>query len=349
MKALKYILLFLLIIVVIGAIYLATLNGKYDVKRSALVKAEPEVVFNELNDYKTWEVWGPWNEEDPTLVAEYPANTVGEGASYTWTGKEGTGMMRTLKVEKPTRLDQEVVFNTPLGDMKSDVYWILEKVKEGTHVTWGMSGEMGFFTRWMAKSMEDQLGPMEARGLELLDAHIQKKVKVFSIENVGVVEYSGGYYLGTTMSSRIDEIGVKYPIMMLKMKAFIDENKVRSTGSPFTLYHKYDETNGTAIYSVCYPVAEKMVTPLSSNVTSGLMPAGTYFKTILKGGYENSDNAWKGAMEAAAKLTEYQSIENGEPFEIYVNSPATTPNPADLITEIYIPVQPKAITAITTE
>jgi len=258
-------------------------------------------------------------------------------------------MMRTLKVEKPTRLDQEVVFNTPLGDMKSDVYWILEKVKEGTHVTWGMSGEMGFFTRWMAKSMEDQLGPMEARGLELLDAHIQKKVKVFSIENVGVVEYSGGYYLGTTMSSRIDEIGVKYPIMMLKMKAFIDENKVRSTGSPFTLYHKYDETNGTAIYSVCYPVAEKMVTPLSSNVTSGLMPAGTYFKTILKGGYENSDNAWKGAMEAAAKLTEYQSIENGEPFEIYVNSPATTPNPADLITEIYIPVQPKAITAITTE
>jgi len=31
--------------------------------------------------------------------------------------------------------------------------------------------------------------------------------------------------------------------------------------------------------------------------------------------------------------------ENGEPFEVYLTSPMTTENPADYITDIYLPVE----------
>jgi len=146
MKFLKYLFLFLLIAIVAGSIYLATLDGSYDVKRSRIIEAQPEVVFNDLNDYKNWQEWGPWYEEDSTIVATYPENTVGEGASYSWMSEDGEGEMRTLKVDKPKSLDQEIIFKTPFGPMRSDVYWILEKVDEGTNLTWGMKGEMSFLT-----------------------------------------------------------------------------------------------------------------------------------------------------------------------------------------------------------
>ncbi|MEN8123509.1 MAG: GyrI-like domain-containing protein [Bacteroidota bacterium] len=340
MKILKYIFFLLLIFIVIGAIYLATLDGEYEVKRSRIIKAEPTVVYNEINDYKNWKDWGPWYEEDPSIVATYDANTIGEGGSYSWTSKEGEGSMKTINVDKPKRIDQEIIFKVPVfGEMRSEIYWIFEKVEEGTNVTWGMKGELDFFTRFMASGMEAQMGPMEERGLELLDQNIQKDIKIYSIKSNGVVDYSGGYYLYTTTSCKIDEKSDKYPPLLLKIYAFNKENNVRTTGGPFTLYHKYDEENGTTMFSVCYPVSERMITPSGSDILSGFMKSGQYFKTTLKGSYDNSEEAWETAMKEIENLEGYKMIENGEPFEVYANNPHETPNPADLVTEIYIPVQ----------
>ncbi len=340
MKILKYIFFLLLIFIVIGAIYLATLDGNYDVKRTRLIKVQPEVIFNEINDYKNWKDWGPWYEQDPSIVAVYPEKTIGEGASYAWTSKEGEGSMKTIKVNKPKRIDQEITFKVPIfGDMKSDIYWIFEKVEEGTNVTWGMKGELEFFSRFMTSGMEEQMGPMEERGLELLDQNIQKDIKIYSIIPNGVIDYSGGYYLYTTTSCKIDEIDEKYPLLLLKIYAFNKNNNVRTLGGPFTLYHKYDEENGTTMFSVCYPVAEKMITPRGSDILSGFMETGKYFKTTLKGSYDNSEEAWKTAWEDAGNLSDYSVLENGEPFEVYGNNPHEVPNPADLVTEIFIPVK----------
>jgi effector-binding domain-containing protein/ribosome-associated toxin RatA of RatAB toxin-antitoxin module len=329
-----------MLLIVVGAIYLATLNGTYDVKRSRIINAEPEVVFNEINDYKNWKDWGPWYEQDSTIVPKYDANTIGKGAGYSWTRKkEGGGSMETVDVEKPNRINQVVYFKTPFGEMKSDILWIMDKVDEGTNVTWEMKGEIDFFYRFMTKGMEKQMGPMLERGLELLGKNIEDEVKIYSIQTDGVIDYSGGFYLYNTTSSRIEEIGAKYPGMLSKIDAFIKENSIRTTGAPFTLYHKYDELNGTAMYSVCYPVSERINTPTDTDILSGFMESGKYYKTILKGSYMNSKEAWTKANAAVEDLSEYQNKENGEPFELYVNSPIETPSPADLITEVYIPVE----------
>ena len=339
MKILKYLFFIILIAIIGGSLYLATMDGKYDVQRSRLIKASPEMIFHDLNDYKNWKEWGPWYEEDPTIVTTYAENTVGKGGAYSWTGRKGSGSMKTLKVDKPKRIDQEIVFKTPFGDMRSKVYWILKSEKEGTNVTWGMKGEMGFFTRWMASSMEEEISPMEEMGLELLDKVIQKKTEDYNITTNGVIDLSGRYYLYTSTSSRIDEVGDKYPTLLLKIYGFNKENNVKTTGGPFTLYHKYDEDNGTTLFSVCYPVEEKMITPKGSDILSGFMEAGKYFKTTLRGSYENSKEAWETAMREVNNLDGYRMLENGEPFEEYVNNPHSTPNPADLLTEIYIPVE----------
>ena len=47
--------------------------------------------------------------------------------------------------------------------------------------------------------------------------------------------------------------------------------------------------------------------------------------------------AWKETMMYLAKNKLVQS--NIKPFEIYTNDPGDFPNPADWITEIYIPIE----------
>ena len=339
MKTLKYIFLLLLIFVVVGAIYLATLDGDYDVKRSRIIHANPEVVFNDLNDFKNWKDWGPWYEEDSTIVVTYADNTVGKGGSYSWTGKDGEGMMNTLKVEKSKSLDQEILYKTPFGDMRSEVYWILEKVDEGTKVTWGMKGRMDFFFRFMTKGMNDEIGLMEERGLELLEESIQRKLKIYSIESEGIVDYSGGFYLYLSTSSKISELNSKFPEMLTKVSEFVASANIRTTGSPFTIYHKFDVENGTTMFSVCFPIPERIITPKGTDILTGFMERGTYSKTTLKGSYINSNEAWEKAMIEVEKMLDYYMLEDVEPFEVYVNSSLTTPNPANEITEIYIPVK----------
>jgi effector-binding domain-containing protein len=342
MKFLKNIILLLLALFVIGAIYLATLDGSYNVTKTRFIDADPIVVFNDLNDYRNWKEWGPWYEQDSTIRVQYADNTVGQGGAYTWTSDiEGGGRMKTLKVQKAERLDQEMVFETPFGDMASEVYWILNKKERGTALTWGIKGELPFFSRFMASGMTEQLGPMQERGLELFDKNLQKKLAVYLIDSVGVVDYSGGFYLYVSTSSKISEISNKSKSMMDHIEDFVQKNKIRTTGSPFTLYHKFDQENGTTMFSVGYPIAERIISQ-DSDILTGYMERGTYFKTILTGAYTNSQEAWEKAMFDAENLKEHRVVESGEPFEIYVNNTDNTPNPAQLVTEIYIPVTLKS-------
>ena len=339
MRFLKNIFLLLLVIIVAAAIYLATLDGSYDIVRTKSIQADPVVVFNDLNDYKNWKDWGPWYEKDSTIRVQYTDNTVGVGGAYSWTSDvEGGGSMKTNSVEAAESLNQEIVFETPFGDMKSDVYWILKKTNQGTDLTWGIKGEMPFFSRFMASGMEDQLGPMEERGLELFNESIQRKLKVYTIDSLGVVDYSGGFYLYLSTSAKIDNMDPKLKQMRTQIEQYVSKNSVRLTGSPFAIYHKFDEENGTTMFSLGYPIAERIITH-GSDILTGYMERGTYSKTVLKGSYTNLKMAWEKAIFNASSLKDYIFLENAEPFEIYINNRTDTPNPAELLTEIYLPVK----------
>ena len=341
MRFLKYFLLLLLVVIVAASIYLASLDGTYDVKRSRFIPADPEVVFNDLNDYRNWADWGPWYEQDSTIVATYADNTVGVGGSYSWTSMDGEGEMRRLVSAPNERIESEILFKTPFGDMGSEVYWILEKKEEGTDLTWGMKGEMPFMTRFMASSMEEQMGPMQERGLELFEASITKKMQVYSIEEKGVTDYSGGFYLYVTASSQISDMNPRFREMMEQVKSYAEKNSIRLTGPPFAIYHRFDQEQGTTMFSVGFPVSERVIVESDSEVVSGYMKRGSYYKVVLTGSYEHSKEAWESAVAGASKLGAYDAIENGEPFEIYVKMIDDTPNPAEWVTEIFIPVKLK--------
>lgn len=337
MKYLKYFVFFLLAAVIALAIYGAILDSRYDINRSRIIKAPAEVVFESVNELKNWENWNPWFEEDPTIVTSYSDTTSGVGAYYSWKGKNSNGFMKTISVVPNKEIIHQINFgnsNTP------EIYWKFNEGDLGTEVIWGMRGENSFTEKfyWLFKGgIEKNTIPTYDRGLELLEIHILKELEKHSFETKGVVDYGGGFYLYQTTSCKIEDIEKKMSEMFPVVIKFMADNSIESSGKPFTLNHKWDEENNTAMFSVCIPVKERVIT--TGEVLTGYLKPHKVFKTIFKGDYKFSNSAWEAAYKAL-NAKGFSEIDGAEPFEVYSIGPKETKNPSKWVTEIYIPVAP---------
>jgi effector-binding domain-containing protein len=335
MKFLKYILLFLLIVIIGTAIYIATLPSSYDIKTSKIIKAPAALIFENINDYKNWQYWGPWYETDPTIVASYPEITSGFGASYSWTGKEGVGSIKTISLVENKGLIQQIDFGT---GSTPEVYWDITETDTGNKVTWGMRGESSFTEKafWLTQGgIEKNLKPMYTRGLELLEQHILKVMDTHSFNIIGEIDHGGGFYLYQSTSCKTEDANTKMGEMFPAVINYMKANSIEPSGKPFLLTHNRDTVNNTTMFSTCVPVKERVIT--TGNVLTGFLKPQKTFKTIFYGSYQYSYKAWEAAYKELAEKG-YTAQENSEPFEVYSVRPTDTPNPAKWVTEIYIPI-----------
>lgn len=342
MKIIKYLFFLILLIVIGSAIYFGTKDGNYDIQDSQVIKAPPELVFNQVNDYKNWEKWGPWKKEDPTINFTYAEKTVGEGGSYSWDG-EMSGAMTTTKVIPNKEIEQDLMLKTPGGERHPKIYWNFEEVDGGTKVTWGMKGEHTLidkaFYSLSGMDFDAEMHKMNQSGLEGIAFEVAEEMKKYSINVDGVSQYGGGYYMYTTSVSNQNEIDKKMPSMMSEVLGFVGSNNLNMAGKPFTIYNQVDNANNTVIFSTCVPVKEKVITPEGSPVVCGYMEPVSAVKTSLKGNYEHLPEAYtKGSQYI--KKNGLQKDPNGKMFEVYMTNPKETPNPANWLTEVYIPIIP---------
>ncbi|MDH7444486.1 SRPBCC family protein [Aquimarina sp. 2201CG14-23] len=344
MKIIKYLFFLLLLIVIGGGVYVATKDGTFQAEESRVIDAPDELLFNTINEYKTWEKWGPWMDESDDLIMEYSSQTSGNGASYSWKSEtQGDGSMKTIKTAPFSSIDQKITFITPMGESISDVYWKFEKIEgKKTKVTWGMKGEQSFMEKafWMTQdsTLSKNLKPMYRKGLEKLDVFVHEKMKEYSVNVDGITEHKGGFYMYSATASSIAEIPQKMAQMLPAVMAYVKQNNLPQTGMPFTLYNEFNQEQGTAIYSTGIPVREEVITPTDSNILCGSLPKQRVVKTTLKGDISNLKEAW----EAGYKYINDNGLEANAAspaFEVYRTDPGLQPNPAEWITEIYIPIQ----------
>ncbi|MFD2565301.1 SRPBCC family protein [Aquimarina rubra] len=344
MKIIKYLFFLLLLVVIGGAAYIAMTDGKFQVEESRVIEAPEELLFNTVNEYKTWEKWGPWMDDSDDMIMEYANQTSGNGASYSWKSEtQGDGSMKTIKVAPFTSIDQSITFITPMGESKSEIYWKFEKLEsKKTKVTWGMKGEQSFMEKafWMTQdsTLSQNIKPMYSKGLEKLDAFVQEKMKEHSVHVDGVTEHRGGFYMYIATASPIADISQKMAQMLPAVMSYIQQNNLPQTGMPFTIYNEFNQEQGTAIYSTGIPVRDEVITPADSNILCSSLPQQKVVKTTLKGDYVNLKEAW----ETGYKYIEDNGLEanSASPaFEVYRTDPSIQPNPAEWITEIYIPIK----------
>jgi hypothetical protein len=126
----------------------------FTISRTMTIDAPAATVRTEIDDFRRWRDWSPWEGVDPDLERTYSGAESGVGARYAWSGnrKAGAGSMEivaatpeslriALEFLKPWKAGNEVVFTlVPQGD--------------GTRVTWTMTGEHAGIAKVFARFID---------------------------------------------------------------------------------------------------------------------------------------------------------------------------------------------------
>jgi effector-binding domain-containing protein len=338
MKAFKYI-LFLILMLIIGlAIYIAVQPNSFEVERTRTIKAPAAVIYENIIDLKNWEAWSSWAESNPDMTFTLSEQTKGIGGSYSWKDEDGVGVMTTIDAKPFTSISQEMQF---AEYPKSDVNWTLKSNDDSTtEVTWSISGKdlpFGFKAfALFTGGMEEQIGPNYERSLEKLDSIVVADMKKYSITIEGITQHSGGFYLYNTTSTKFSDFQEQMQSMMAEVGAYAITNNITMAGKPFVIYHKWDTDNDTVMFSCGIPTSSKIITSEANILTGQLEPFKTV-KTVLKGDYKYLTEAWDKTMTYVT-TNNLEQVETGPMLESYVTDPNNYPNPADWITEIYIAI-----------
>lgn len=171
MKALKTLGIVLAVVAGTFVIYNASIEPHYEVNRSLEIQASPESVSQVVSDFTTWPKWSAWFDKDSTMVAAFPGNTAGKGATYSWTSEmSGNGSMEIVDYKDGRSMTTAITFDGMGGSTGN---WRFEATETGTLVTWGFSGDMPFFLRFMAPNMEQAVAPDFEAGLNTLKKLIE--------------------------------------------------------------------------------------------------------------------------------------------------------------------------------
>ena len=329
----------MLIVIIGGAIYIAVQPNEFEVTRTRTIKAPAAVIYNNVIDFKNWEAWSSWVEADPDMKITLSDQTKGINGSYSWEDKDGVGTMKITETEPNVSIKQRMQF---AEFPPSDVNWKFNTNTDGsTDATWTISGkDLPFVFKMFSVlmgGMENQIGPHYERSLEKLDSIVVNSMKAFEVKVDGITEYGGGFYMYKTTSATGANISQVMAKQYGEIMAYMGQNNIASNGMPFTIYNDMTAQDGSINMSNAIPVKNKVNVERDSQVLCGYIPKTKALKTTLKGNYINLPKAWQETMAYIAENNLSQS--NIKPFEIYTNDPGNFPNPADWVTEIYIPIE----------
>lgn len=342
MKILKYLLFLLLIVFIAGSIYVATQDGTFKAESSKVINAPTPMLFREVADLENWKTWESWRQLEG-MNMEVSGDAAGQNAALVWQAEEiRDGRIQTTSVIPYSRIEQDLVMQTIIGEAEGTITWTFEPIGEETRVSWVLEGEQNFKDK-LAFTIQDKDGaevfqPIFEQSLETLEQNVVRKMEVYSINVEGVTQHSGDYYMFTTTAARMSEVNVKAAKMVDQVSLYMEENNIPINGQPLIIYNQRDERNGTTIFSTGVPTPSQVITPSGSDILNGYLEPQKVVKTTLKGHYKNSSEAWE---------TTYRYIEDnnltvdpeGQPFEIFISDISEVDNPALWITEIYIPVE----------
>ena len=225
MRILKYILLLAILAIIGLTVYVATQPSEFEVERSRVIKAQKSVIFSYVNDYRNWEDFGSWKDDDSSMKFTYSDTTIGTGASYSWTGSAGEGKTTTIFEKENDSIAQKVLFSGNEGT----AYLTFKDTVGGTKVTWHSKGKIGFIDKVYATfkgGAEKMIGQTYEKTLAKLNKVISYEINTYTIKVDGVVEKPGTIYFQHKVTCKISEVQKNVNLVLQSMALFFKENGV---------------------------------------------------------------------------------------------------------------------------
>lgn len=173
---LKIIAIAVVVLIAAVLIYAATKPDTFRVERKTVIKAAPEKVLAEINDFHRWGAWSPYENKDPAMKRSFSGPASGPGAKYGWEGDKnvGTGSMEILEAT-PQRTRIKLDFLKPF-EAHNQATFSVSPQAGGTELTWAMEGPLPYFGKLMHVffNMDKMVGADFEVGLANLKALAEK-------------------------------------------------------------------------------------------------------------------------------------------------------------------------------
>ncbi len=164
----KKIVIALLVIAAIITIIVRLQPDEFRVARATTISAPPEAVFEQVNDFRNWAGWSPWEKLDPGMKKTFTGPESGVGASYAWAGnkKVGEGSMTITESRAPELVRIRLVFLKPFSASNETEFTFVPEGNQ-TVVTWAMSGKNNFMAKavHLVMDMDKMVGGDFDKGL----------------------------------------------------------------------------------------------------------------------------------------------------------------------------------------
>jgi len=336
--------LIIVVILIVGAVVYVTLQpSDYNVSRSKVIDVPPSMAYTAVQDLKSYELWGPWHDEDTTIVVTYAKQTEGIGAESSWTSMEGPGKMWITEATP----NEKVVLKLQFEDLEpNDMLWSIKEKNGQSEVTWTMKDENAPFVFKMASAFtggwDNMFGPMQEQGLENLEDMLMEqknKATAFSFTTPELTMLEGGTFVGIKHTTAIDDEGMSalFSTSMPKVaQELMSKGFSYDDFTPGAIYYVWDEENNTTELMIGLYVKNGLEKLGDTELQQHKFEPTEAVKVSKFGNYGNGD------MEAHTAINDMmmeKELELNLPVvELYVNDPADV-KPSEIQTDIYYPVK----------
>jgi effector-binding domain-containing protein len=330
MKALKIIGIIILVIIVLFLVVALFLPKNVHMEESIVINKPASLVFKQVNNFRNWEPWSPFQAADPEMVNTFEGPEQGLDATMRWTSKKnGNGYMTIIESVPYKKVISTLDFGMP-GTTNS---FLLDEQQGGTKVTWEVDiADLPYPAgRFIGLMISSSMKGVFIQGLEKLKEVTEAMPDPPALKIVDVPEKA---VISVIDSCNWSDIGTRMGEMFGELMAAQAKAKVAQTGAPLTMYHKWDEVNQFAVFENCIPVSGVVVS--KGRVQYKVLPAGRAVMGTHFGAYDKT-------MYMYVALDEYVKDfglqETGGPVEEYANDPMNEPDTAKWQTNIYFPVK----------
>ena len=171
------------LVVIVGGFlaYAATRPDTYHVERATKIEAPAPVVFAQLEDFKAWPAWSPWDKLDPAMKKMYDGPPSGVGSSYSWQGndKVGKGKVTITESQPPTRIGYRLEFMEPFSAVATTSFMLKPEGDKGVGITWAMDGTNNLIGKVFGifMNMDQSIGGDFEKGLAALKTTSEAEAK----------------------------------------------------------------------------------------------------------------------------------------------------------------------------
>ncbi|MCW8132457.1 MAG: SRPBCC family protein [Planctomycetota bacterium] len=167
-------------LIVIFLIVVALQPSDFRVTRSSTISAPPETVYGQVNDFRKWSAWSPWEKLDPAMKRTFEGPAEGVGAVYAWAGNDQVGEGRmTIAESKPGELVRiKLDFLKPFESTSTSEF-VFAGEGGGTKVTWSMYGKNDFVGKAFCifMNMDKMIGADFEKGLAQMKSAAEAAAK----------------------------------------------------------------------------------------------------------------------------------------------------------------------------